>query len=91
MKRSKSENDIKGMIHHNIDTYRNISENMREINGVVTEIQHIEFEIQELSKKISDVNDELRSDLVYLLLERDINEEMLECVNTQLEYNLSIL
>lgn len=91
MKRSKSENDIKGMIHHNIDIYRSISENIREINGIVAEIRHIEFEIQELSKKISDVNDELRSDFVSLLLERDINEEMLECVNTQLEYNLSIL
>ena len=92
MKRSKSENDIKDMIHHNIHIYRDISENIREINGIVTELEHIEIEIQELSKKITDnVNDELHSHLVSLLLERDINQEVLECVDIQLEYNISIL
>lgn len=37
MKRSKSENDIKNMVHHNIDTYRSISENISEINGILNE------------------------------------------------------
>ena len=91
MKRSNSENDIKNMLHHNIHIYRDITEIIKEINGIVAELERIEDEIQELSKRILSVNDELRSDLVSLLLERDINEEMLECVNIQLEYNLSIL
>lgn len=92
MKRSKSENDIKNMVHHNIDTYRSISENISEINGIMNEIKHINVEVQELTNKISsNKTDEIHSELVSLLLERDINQEMLECINTQLEYNLSIL
>lgn len=92
MKRSKSENDIKNMVHHNIDTYRSISENISEINGIMNEIKHINIEVHEVSNKISDnKTHELYSELVSLLLERDINQEMLECINTQLEYNLSIL
>lgn len=91
MKRSKSENDIKNMVHHNIDTYRNISENISEIKGITNEIKHINVEVQEVTNKISKKNNELHSELVSLLFELDINQEMLECINTQLEYNLSIL
>ena len=92
MKRSKSENDVKNTIHYNIDIYRSITENICEMIEITSEIKHIDIEIQELNKKNSDnKTHELHSEFMSLLYERDINREMLECVNTQLEYNLSIL
>ena len=92
MKRSRSENDTKDMIHNNIDIYRSRSENIREINQLVTELRLIDVEIQEITKQMSEEYDnDLQSELVTFLLERDIIKEIIECENTKLEYNTSIL
>lgn len=92
MKRSKSENDIKNMTHHNNGIYRSITEHTIEINEIIDTLKYIETSIQELTRNISNNNTiGLYNELVILLLEYDIYQEILDCVSVQLEYNMNIL
>ena len=92
IKRSKSENDTKDVVHHNISIYRRISEKMNEMNRLMSDIEYIDIELKDISNELLHKKDhELQSDLVSLLLERDLIKEMMTCINTQIDYNISIL
>ena len=88
MKRSMSENDMTYTIHRNIDIYRAITENIREINGIVNEIKYIDKIVDNISENETIKTD---SEFISMVIERDLYYELLDCIKTHLEFNLSNL